>query len=145
MSVELIYVKGKSNSFAAEKDLVSGGILISQFFADGRRESIARIIDDGRDFSLMTYSERTGIHIDYLSTVKKTILKDGSVPPHQVHEQVEIITKHNRKLIIRPLRAENNNGVIILYSDEDSVFRSLAVFSIEPITDSVLISLPKIS
>lgn len=64
MSVDLIYVKGKSNSFAAEKDLVSGGILISQFFADGRRESIARIIDDGRDFNLMTYFERTGIHID---------------------------------------------------------------------------------
>lgn len=145
MSVELIYVKGKSNSFTAEKDLVSGGILISQFFENGRRESIARIIDDGRDFSLMTYSERTGIHIDYLSTDKKTILKDGSVPPQEVHEQVEIITKHNRKLIIRPLRAENNNGVIILYSDEDSVFWSLAVFSIEPITDSVLISLPKIS
>lgn len=145
MSVDFISVKGKSNSFIAEKDLVSGGILISQFFADGRRESIARIIDDGRDFSLMTYSERTGIHINYLSTDKKTILKDGSVPPQEVHEQVVIITKHNRKLIIRPLRAENNNGVIILYSDEGSVFRSLAVFSMEPITDSVLISLPKIS
>ena len=71
MSVDFIFVKGKSNSFIAEKDLVSGGVLISQFFADGRRESIARIIDDGRDFSLMTYSERTGIHINYLSTDKK--------------------------------------------------------------------------
>ena len=57
MSVEQIYVIGKSNLFVAGKDLVSGGIIISKFSADGRRESVARIIDDGRDFSLLTFSE----------------------------------------------------------------------------------------
>ena len=144
MSVEQIYVIGKSNLFVAGKDLVSGGIVISKFSADGRRESVARIIDDGRDFSLLTFSEQNRIHINYLNTNIKTRLKDGSEPPQEVHEQVEIITKHNSKLLIRSLSSEKDSGIIVLYSDNDSVLWSIALFTLTK-NDSLLVSLPKSS
>lgn len=143
MSVEQIYIKGESKLYVAEQDFVGGGINVSQFFADGRKKSIAKIIDDGTNFILLTFSEQERIHIDTLNTKVKTRLKDGSEPPLEVHEQVEIITKHNRKLLIRPLCSEENYGVIVLYSDDDSVLWSIAIFSLESQSDFVLISLPK--
>lgn len=145
MSVEQIYIKGESKLYVAEKDLVSGGINISQFFADGRKKSIAKIIDDGTNFILLTFSEQERIHVDYLNTDVKTRLKDGRKPPLEILEQVAVITKYNRKILVRPLCSEENYGVIVLYSDDDSVLWSIAIFSLESQSDSVLISLPKIS
>lgn len=145
MSIEQIYIKGESKLYVAEKDLVSGGINISQFFADGRKKSIAKIIDDETNFILLTFSEQERIHVDYLNTDVKTRLKDGSKPPLEIHEQVVVITKYNRKILVRPLYSEENYGVIVLYSDDDSVLWSIAIFSLESQSDSVLVSLPQSS
>lgn len=143
MSVEQIYIKGDSKLYIAEKDLVSGGVNICRFNLEGRNTSVAKIVDDGAYFNLVTFPELTKIRIDQLRTDVKARLKDGSEPPQEIHEQIEIVTNHNRKLIVRPVSSKETCGVIVFYSDEDSVLWSLAYFRLVSPDDSLLISLPK--
>lgn len=140
MSVERIPINTQSNLYFIEAAASGTGISFSQVYEDGRKKIIATIIDNGTEFILSKISEY-GIHIKSFNTDLQTRLIDGTLPPFEIDEQVEVLTKHNRKMIVRNLYDNNEStGVIIIYSDGSTLW-SLAICRVY--FDSILISLPE--
>lgn len=131
--------KSKTKNFYAEPIPDNSGIRFMQYDNNGE-ECIAMILDNGKEF-LLTSKNRDGMLVRPFMPTVQLLLKDGTEPPLEEENQIEIKTPYNKKMIVRTLSKENrDSGVVVAYEDNDTLF-SVALCG-API-DGLIISLAK--
>lgn len=139
MKIEKIKFKSRTKNFYAEAIPDNSGVRFMQYDEYGE-ECVAMFVDNGEEFFL-TSKNRYGMLVRPFKPTIQLLLKDGTEPPLEGENQIEVYTPYNKKMIVRTLEKENRDrGVVVAYEDDDKLW-SIALVG-API-DGILISLSK--
>ena len=139
MKLEKLKFRSRTKNFYVESAPENLGIRFIQYDERGEK-CIAMIVDNGKEF-LLTSKNSDGMLVRPFIPTVQLLLKDGTEPPLEGEDQIEVKTPHNKKMIVRTLaKEERDKGVAVAY-EKDGKLWSVALCG-APV-DGLLISLAK--
>lgn len=117
MALEQISIHGHGLNFYVESNPDNSGIRLMQKVGE-QNIWIMTIIDNGSCFSIANFDMSGQLNLCNFKSENRLFNKDGTMPPLEVDNQIEVNTPYGNKILVRDLDHNNpNTGVIIAYSD----------------------------
>lgn len=112
MKIEKIKFKSRTKNFYAEAIPDNSGVRFMQYDEYGE-ECVAMFVDNGEEFFL-TSKNRYGMLVRPFKPTIQLLLKDGTEPPLEGENQIEVHTPYNKKMIVRTLEKKIETVVLWL-------------------------------
>lgn len=127
MNPKKLTFKSMKRSFVVEAIPDNTGVRILET-VNGRTACVGLIVDNDEDF-LYASRYQSGMLIQSFITTEPLLLKDGSEPPLEYENQIEVYTTYGKRMVVRPLKRQPpSHGVIVAY-EEDNCLWYLATWS----------------
>lgn len=144
MSVERINIITSNGYYYAEADPCGLGFRFRQVFPDAPDAEdgwVAAIYDNGENF-MFGSMQSEGLSIRVFKPTLPMTYKDGGKVPVDDDDQIEVVTKFGKKMVLRHLYPDKrSSGVIIGYSEDGTTLWSVAMCTLPPHSEALVFNL----